>query len=429
MNKFSFIKNILDNEKFNTTQKERFLKLVSKELITSHEIGDEMLNEFIAVVETSSMKNNKKNVVENTEIEIEENQKIINERNDFSSLPIDENLISKKNEVVINKSQSEIQSKNVNDFNFEDLPKYYYPVSSYKFLFKYNQNAILKSTCHDIDSDELDIIKKYCNTDVYDFNCHLKKIIEAYEIHEKKYFAPTSLKTLFRVYLTGKNYNDVKLNGWTSDVIKINWSCEELQKWSSNNPNIPPNPSDGIVEQFENTGYEFTRIHSKVTGQHIQSFSQLVIHFKHLFHIRSDNSLRSIIERKNEVEKWNDKVDFIINDDVLPINIEHFTDIDKLIQAYKKVVLLSLEVKEKHNLEKPIIKLSASVDLEEFKFSIHHLNTEFKKSISNTKERLGQTYRNLIINQINGLCEFYLRADFGKNQLGYNAIYKEELTK
>ena len=311
------------------------------------------------------------------------------------------------------------KAQEANEDNLNELPSYYYPFSSYLFLFKYNQNRILKSTCHDIDSDELEIIKEYCNTEDYNFNCHLKKIIEAYEIHEKNHFAPPGLKTLFRVYLTGKNYYGKPSGGWSGEKIKVNWSCDELQNWSANNTSIPPNPSDGLIEEFENTGYEFTRIDSKLTGHHIQSFNQLVIHFKHLFHIRSDNSLRSIIERKNEVEQWNDKIDFKIEDNLFPTNIEHFADIDKFSQAYKRIILLVLEVAEKDNLEKPIIKLSAIVSLEEFKFSIHHLNTEYKKSMLNAQERLGQKYINLIINQINGLCELHLRADFGQSQLAH----------
>ena len=37
MNKFSFVKQLLENEKFNTSQKERFIKLVSEELESSED--------------------------------------------------------------------------------------------------------------------------------------------------------------------------------------------------------------------------------------------------------------------------------------------------------------------------------------------------------------------------------------------------------
>lgn len=51
MNKFSFIKNILDNEKFNATQKDRFLKLVSDELINSHEVDGQVLKDITLIKE------------------------------------------------------------------------------------------------------------------------------------------------------------------------------------------------------------------------------------------------------------------------------------------------------------------------------------------------------------------------------------------
>ena len=37
MNKFSFVKQLLENEKFNSSQKERFIKLVSEELESSED--------------------------------------------------------------------------------------------------------------------------------------------------------------------------------------------------------------------------------------------------------------------------------------------------------------------------------------------------------------------------------------------------------
>ncbi|WP_296317639.1 hypothetical protein [Winogradskyella sp. UBA3174] len=491
MNKYSFIKQLLENEKFNSNQKDRFLKLVSKELEDSDVRDNELIKDVEAIKKELGLseEGNTNGLPDdsylfddwdfgNDEDKEEEDDGLVNdkEQNDKPELnesrvaieilmesavknvdnseksSIRESVVevdsdksfglkelekaSVKNAVIVGTEKdaleiledefisSDFNKKNLetsldlkeDNSNYDELPNYYYPKSLYTFLLRYNQNKILKSTCHDIDSDELGIIKEYCNTEDYNFSKHLEKIIETYEIHEKKYFAPASLQTLFRVYLTGKNYKGELSKGWTSDVIKINWSCLDLKKWSDKNPNVPPNPSVGIVEERENTGYEFDSIESRITGQNLQSFSELVIHFKHLFHIRSDNSLKSLIYRKNEVEQWQNRIDFIIEDNTFPNNIEHFTDIDKLIQAYKRIILLVLEVAEIYQLEKPRVKLSASVDNNNFQFSIHHINTIYQKSIVNTEERLGQSYSHLIRNQINGLCEMYLRADFGQNK-------------
>src|SRR5690554_1204090 len=440
MNKFQFIKHLLDTKKFTPAQKERFFKLVSAELGDIGNHNQEILEDIRLIKKRLGMGNEtlskEKTIANNYNIDFSELWRSLKSGRDYNlagnkeplSMTVNEppatydiNVLTPKKNLSLHEmckragfTEPFIDEPEV---NLNGLPKYYYPKSLYLFLFNYNQNKILKSTCHDIDSDELANILVYCKTEKYNFSRHLEEIIIAYERHEKKYFAPTNLKTMFRVYLTGKNYNGDFSNGWTSDAIKINWSCEDLRKWSEQNPEIPPNPSEGIIEEKENTGYEFDRVESKLTGQHLQSFTQLVIHFKHLFHIRSDNSLREIINRKNENEKWNEKIDFIIDDKIFPKNIEHFTDIDKLVQAYKRVILIALEIAKENQLERPKIKLSASVDSENFKFSIHHLNSVFQKTITNTIERLGQRHVNLINNQVNGLCELYIRADFGQRDL------------
>jgi hypothetical protein len=49
-------------------------------------------------------------------------------------------------------------------------------------------------------------------------------------------------------------------------------------------------------------------------------------------------------------------------------------------------------------------------------FSIHHLNGVYNKTIENTIDRLGQSYTSLIKNQINGLCNLRLKADFDNDK-------------
>jgi hypothetical protein len=337
----------------------------------------------------------------------------------------DTNIIPKEIiKQIIERSKKGIKTKKedvvepiMDDEKPNELPKYYYPSSLYKFLFNYNQNRILKSTCHDIGSQELISIQNYCETEVYDFNKHLEKIKEAYDSHEKKHFAPSYLKTRFRVYLTGKNYYGKPSHGWSEDSIKVNWSSSALRIWSKENPGVPPNLNEALIEHLENTGFEnFESFTSNISGVPVQSFTELVYHFKNSFHIRGDNSLRDIIERINVSNNWNERIEFIIKNDLFPMNIEHFTDVDKLIQAYKSVIELIIEVTSKYNLEKPKVKLTAKVNLDEFQLSIHHLNSLYKKAISNTLERTGQQYRNLIENQINGLCNLILKAEFESGQ-------------
>ena len=51
MNKFSFIKQLLENEKFNVSQKDRFLKLVSNELESSEEIDNNIIRDIQLIKE------------------------------------------------------------------------------------------------------------------------------------------------------------------------------------------------------------------------------------------------------------------------------------------------------------------------------------------------------------------------------------------
>ncbi len=84
------------------------------------------------------------------------------------------------------------------------------------------------------------------------------------------------------------------------------------------------------------------------------------------------------------------------------------------MQAYNKIVELIIN---QHKLnDKPNIKLKYYEENNKVLFSIHHLNGVYNKTIENTLERLGQSYTSLIKNQINGLCNLRLRADFGNEK-------------
>src|SRR5690606_37718322 len=108
----------------------------------------------------------------------------------------------------------------------------------------------------------------------------------------------------------------------------------------------------------QNRGYKFKKtITSDLSGERITSFSGLVIHFKNLFHIKGDNPLKEIIKRINNKEQWNESIMFQIDHEDFWTNLELFTDVDTLIQAYKALIRIILEAVKKYKMEKPIIKL------------------------------------------------------------------------
>ncbi len=368
MNKYEFIKELLVEKKITQNQRDRILELASKE------IGYEgTLDERISKIE-----------------------EIVYNQNKVPKIP--------KYDEQYSPQESE-------------LPQYINPSDLYKFLFEYNQNDILRTTCHDIDSNELDRINEFCKTEKYNFQIHLSNIIEEFKKHEKKYYGGGKVNALIRAYLTGKNFDgkDSKF-GWTEDQIKINWSSTELLNWANNNPGIPPNFNQSYIGKQEIEPFRIEpQLNSSITYEPIQNFTQLVLHFKNLFHIKhGKQSLREIISRVNSEKNWNEYVTFEISDPDFPYNLEHFTNVEKLVQAYNKIIQLIIE-QNNSNADPPIVKLSFKEKDKVVFFSIHHLNGQYNKTIQNTVDRIGQTYSSLIKNQINGLCNLSLKADFGNN--------------
>lgn len=448
MNKFNFINQLLQKEKFTPSQKERVLKLISKELENFESSEQHILEEIALIKSRIGLGSNKNETIkvrieeyignssseteQPDETNFEKGLKILQDdavqRPKKASVENGMEILAKAiaNEESDNRSNENNKILKKNDLKTDkpiktevsSLPKYIDPYHLYKFLFDYNQNPVLRSTCHDIDSEELKKINEYCNSDSYDFKKHLKKIIETFDEHEKVLFAPPQVKALIRGYLTGKDYQGNQLKrGWSSVGIKTNWSSDKLTNWVAKNPNIPPNLNEDIAgdREVELLVME-PQINSPITNDPIQSFTQLVLHFKNLFHLKSGSqSLRAILDRVNSIRKWNEKVEIEITDQEFPNNLEHFTDVDKLIQAYNK--LLQLIIEQHQGDKKPKVKLRLYEKKQRVYLSVHHLNGQYNKTVQNCIDRPhGRDYKNLISSQINGLCNLYLEADFGSQE-------------
>jgi len=375
--RIDFIKELLENKGIKLDQRERILGLASKELDQSENLEARIkkIEEKLSIQTNDSSSNRNSKSIKYPEIQIPSERKLI-----------------------------------VNS----DLPKYIDPYSVYEFLFQYNQNPVLRSTCHDLSMSDLDRINKYCETDSYDFQMHLKKIIEAFELHEDRYYGGGKINALIRAYLTGRNFDkSIKKDGWTTDKILVNWSSPELLEWVKNNPGIPPNLNSTEMSNQEIEPFSVKKkIDSIITEYSIQSFTELVLHFKNLFHIKSGpQSLREILSRVNKLRKFEDEIDFVIKPERFPSTIDHFTNVDALVQAYVKIIKLIIEKND--DGERPIVELRFKEVKNAVYFSVHHLNGKFKKSINSLMNRIGNGLNDLIHLQINGLCNLYLRADFG----------------
>jgi len=307
--------------------------------------------------------------------------------------------------------------------------KYISPKNLQLFLKAFNQDEVLKYTCHLIDNDEtIDNICQECGTEEYDYIKHVELIKKRFKLlrdkfKKQEYFLSPNMMTLINVYLTGEDFKGNKTNPngesftWSSNKININWNCEELRQWANDCPHIIPNPGKNIGQKQKNSGFSMkTAIISEIDGKRIKSFSELVIFFKNQFHIRKDNSLLTILAKTNE--KWADNNVLIsFSEEKYNPSVELFTDIDKLIQVYNNIIRICINCKEKE-LEPVRIELSFFDDdkLESTFFCIHHLNSVYRKSLKSTKDRIGEAQASLIKNQINGLCDLYIEAKFEKGK-------------
>ncbi|TXF74978.1 hypothetical protein [Chryseobacterium sp.] len=295
--------------------------------------------------------------------------------------------------------------------------KYVNPHKLASFLEKFNQNPLLRTACHLIDSNELKMINRACGTLTYDYFNHRQLLIDEFNEWIKGY-ADGDLKAIFFAFITGRNFDNSK-NLNLDSTITINWFSDELESWCRKNPGAVPHPDPGFKNVQKNKGCKLPQPLSGQTFPADKSiyFSDLILYFKKLFHIRGDNPLVQILKTHNTRNNWERDITFIIEEENFPEDIELFTNVQKLIAAYDVLIKLIIEVQKKYKLEKPLVKLSllqskkGTVEL-----SVHHKNTTFRKSRFDAINRPGQVLSNLFDLQLNGLCDFYIRAIYADSE-------------
>lgn len=308
-----------------------------------------------------------------------------------------------------------------------DLPEYHSPSDVMKFLLEYNQDPILKYTCHPIDSsDVIKEIAEMCGgTYTVEGHYHListrfKQLREEFKKSGK--YLDSKVITLMKVYIDGTTLGKDTLP-WSQLQIPYNWHTTELWIWSKKNPGIVPNPGENIAEELENEGYKLPKVlRSNLAAKKLKTFGDIVLYYKSLFHIKRDDNLRDKIlyvynngyqTSEQKSLPWNKKVQLTHNFDN---SIELFTSVDKLLQAFVAIMKICINVQMQYSKELPQIEVGFYREKSgRVCFYVHHQNSEYRKSIDDAIKRIGEQQTNLIKNQINGLCDLYIQADFGND--------------
>lgn len=414
MNRFEFIQKLLDHGKMTARQKERFLKLASEEIGKVKPSNEELWEEIEAIKDRLGIQSTENK----TPVFFGPDGEEIFEEDipDDAGFNIGDLLTNEKMEELgtqsnlMNEPQLEYTKKSHTKVNLA-LETYKSPNILRDFLIAYNQNGILKYTCHLVDGDALENINNYCKTKKYDFQKHKQLIKNTFYELTKDYDIDKNIHGKIGEYLNDFIQNPDK-KGWSEDKILVNWSVDGLKKWCNQNPGKCPNP-DPILNY---TGYEFSPIELK-SGDTLNSFSDVVLHFKKQIQFRASYSLYSCLQRINY--QYRDTATFDVSE--VQKNIELFTDTEKVLQAYIKLLRMSIDY---HNEVSPSTLPSFKLSFTEEKiagqrrvlFKLHHTNSVFGKTVENLKERLGEKMHGLIKSQLNGVCDLTITADFANGE-------------
>lgn len=277
------------------------------------------------------------------------------------------------------------------------------------FLYEYNQDPVLKYTCHTIDSS--DVIEKIClqcQTSNYVFSAHQQLILKHYlDLETKHKNIDYKLKSLIYTYITGLRYGTQEKNKWAG-VFDDGWGSENIKEWAKKNPNLVPNPGPNIKQKYQYSGGTLSKKYlSPLNQKRVMGFDGLVLCFKSLFHIKQDNNLEDILSVAEQKIK-DEYPNIVFSREDFHKEIELFTNVLNIKKAYEKIVRLCINSGGGKN-----IITSFNYNRQGEKCLIIKDDTSvYGKSIDDTVERLGEATTDIINNQINGTCNLYIEADF-----------------
>lgn len=304
-------------------------------------------------------------------------------------------------EAVIQKKDIEKESKMI----------YLNPIDTVRFLKDLNQNPVLKATTHPIDLNMMPDLLEALKLREYDYNVHYN------HIKEELANISNTVKTT-KIYAKVATYllsDFSKGKGWSSDSIQLGWGCVEVQNWCLENEGLVPSP-------YRDLGYEGLKLDSVKrlrNGDTLTSFNDVVNYFKGQTEFRGDKGteLKTLIKNYNRIH-YRNNCEF--NTDGVREGIRFYSDVEKVMQAYRKIIDECIEFADNMKADQPKIEVnleeSISNDSRVIILTLHHLNTVFGKSLESFKDRKGTFFTDTARNLINGLCDWRMEAEFPNSE-------------
>lgn len=272
MNKYNFVKDLLENEKFDSFHNERLIKLIFQEIVNDESTNSELWNEINMI---------KSEIGKDIESAIE---------------------IDKEKE----------------DKNKNHLPYFHKPVKLIKLLNKFSENgSALKYTAHSWEMGKSEKVFDSYEDFIMKVNTQFKTISwDLKNLNEK-------LQAKIYSFLINKNVGD---SGWGKHRIKYGWSHPHLKKIMHENPRTEPSK----VQLPESSRMTITSFNKRET---IQNLGQVISIFKNEIKIREEGDIfKRFIMYSHKTNLNNDfKISFMENLE----GVSFYTDVDYLGKAIK----------------------------------------------------------------------------------------------
>ena len=134
-------------------------------------------------------------------------------------------------------------------------------------------------------------------------------------------------------------------------------------------------------------------------------------------------TLRELIQSVDTEQYSDNKINISFSDEKFKNNIELFTNVEKLVQAYKRIIEICRSCHKDDEILN--IELSFFEDENYIYLCIHDINSIYGKSLDAATKRIGEQHKKLIKNQINGLCDLFIEADFDNQESARIALWNE----